>query len=386
MKIEIDKTDWKPVKLVDIVAKIEDNDRENAKNRFDRFLKVEHLDAESLHIKRWSSQEKGDEINPTFYKIFRKGQILFPTRNPHLRRTALASFDGICGEKTLTLQPIVDEILPEYLPFLFHSESFYLHSTNSIIGSTNPHCRWRDIAGYEFFLPPKEKQKEISELLWATDENCEKNLELIARIETLIKSVKKAEFEADYESYISLEECGRWLSGGTPSRKNGELWGGSIPWVSPKDMKSELIIDSVEKVTEKAIESGVKIVPEKSILLVVRGLILAHSFPVGLTTVPVTFNQDMKALISSKDYLPEYLLSFLQHSRDKVLSLATTTTHGTKRLASDSLFSLPVPKQSLAKQSQFIDDLEEKKIALSDAIESAAQGKNLLRSIINKVF
>ena len=101
--MEFDKSSWNKVKLSDVITKIEENDRESAHILFDRFLKVEHMDAESLHIKRFSSQKRGDKINPTFYKIFREGQILFPTRNPHLRRTALAPFDGICGEKTLTL-------------------------------------------------------------------------------------------------------------------------------------------------------------------------------------------------------------------------------------------------------------------------------------------
>src|SRR5436190_1576198 len=36
---------------------------------------------------------------------------------------------------------------------------------------------------------------------------------------------------------MSLESAGRWLSGGTPSKANPELWAGPIPWVSPKDMK-----------------------------------------------------------------------------------------------------------------------------------------------------
>ena len=182
MNIKIDKSEWKPVKLSDVVTKQEENDRENAKNRFDRFLKVEHMDAESLHIKRWSSQENGDEINPTFYKIFRKGQVLFPTRNPHLRRTALASFDGVCGEKTLTLKSNDELILPAFLPFLFHSESFYAHTTSSIIGSTNPHCRWRDVANYEFLLPHKEQQAELAKLFWSIDEVIETELDILKKL------------------------------------------------------------------------------------------------------------------------------------------------------------------------------------------------------------
>lgn len=181
--ITIDKSNWRKVKISDIFEKKEENDKVNAQNRFDRFLKVEHIDAESLRIKRWSSQEAGDEINPTFYKIFRAGQVLFPTRNPHLRRTALADFDGICGEKTLTLEPKKELVDEQFIPFLFHSESFYSHSTSVIIGSTNPHCRWRDIANYEFLLPPKDLQTKLAELLWAVDKVIESDSMVLKKLE-----------------------------------------------------------------------------------------------------------------------------------------------------------------------------------------------------------
>src|SRR5688572_25653229 len=100
----IDKSNWIPITLADVTVKKEENDKANAASRFDKFLKVEHMDAEKLLIKRWGRIGE-DELPPTFYKVFRKGQILYPTRNPHLKRVALASFDGICGEKTLTLEP-----------------------------------------------------------------------------------------------------------------------------------------------------------------------------------------------------------------------------------------------------------------------------------------
>ena len=189
MELNIKKDKWLKLKLLDVFIKKEENDKENARNRFDRFLKVEHMDAESLHIKRWASQENGDELNPYFYKIFRKGQILFPTRNPHLRRTVLASFDGICGEKTLTLEPIEKYLVPEFIPFLFHSESFYAHTTGAIIGSTNPHVRWRDVANYEFLLPPKDQQAQLAELLWAMDEVIERENRLKTDLESTLNTM-----------------------------------------------------------------------------------------------------------------------------------------------------------------------------------------------------
>ena len=249
--MEFDKAAWTKVELGDVVTKKEENDRENAHKQFDRFLKVEHMDAESLHTKRWSSQELGDEINPTFYKIFRQGQILFPTRNPHLRRAALASFDGICGEKTLTLESNDELVIADLIPFLFHSESFYEHTTSSIIGSTNPHCRWRDVAKYKFLLPPKEQQVEIAELLWASDDVIQKDVRLLrsaenhldSEIEHILHGVEIAgktitevllELSAHFP-VVALGECGEIVKGkgipksdvvqsGLPCVRYGELY------------------------------------------------------------------------------------------------------------------------------------------------------------------
>lgn len=211
--MKIDKTDWKPYKLIDVLTKKEENDRENAHSRFDRFLKVNHMNAESLHIKRWASQEDGEEINPTFYKIFRKGQILFPTRNPHLRRTVLASFDGICGEKTLTLEANNDLILPEFVPFLFHSDNFYAHTTGAIIGSTNPHCRWRDVANYEFLLPPKDQQAQLATLLWAIDDVVEKEKEVLEKLAVAYTSTIEKKIIDKNSNKIYFKNLGKLIRG-----------------------------------------------------------------------------------------------------------------------------------------------------------------------------
>ena len=95
-----------------------------------------------------------------------------------------------------------------------------------------------------------------------------------------------------------LGSLGSVLGGATPSKANASYWTGDIPWVSPKDMKRPVIEDAEDHVSSVALEeSSLKAIPPKSILMVVRGMILAHSFPVAVTARTVTINQDMKALV-----------------------------------------------------------------------------------------
>lgn len=95
-----------------------------------------------------------------------------------------------------------------------------------------------------------------------------------------------------------LSLLGEWTGGATPSKSNKGYWSdGETPWVSPKDMKTDKISDSIDRISEVALyETAINVVPPESLLFVTRSGILRHSLPVAANTVPVTINQDIKAL------------------------------------------------------------------------------------------
>ncbi len=133
------------------------------------------------------------------------------------------------------------------------------------------------------------------------------------------------------------------MSGATPDTGKAEYWDGEIPWVSPKDMKRDEIADSEDHVTGAALtDSALRLVPIGAVLVVVRGMILAHSFPVALTVRDVTINQDMKALMCRSGVRPQYLRDFLRGVARHVISLADASAHGTRKLETEILGQLPV--------------------------------------------
>ena len=110
-----------------------------------------------------------------------------------------------------------------------------------------------------------------------------------------------------------LADLGVFLGGGTPSKGNDAFWGGEVPWVSPKDMKVDVIEGSRDWITDAAVSgSSVKLIPSGSLLMVTRGMILAHSFPVALTARQVTVNQDMKALVLALPAMGHFMLRCLK--------------------------------------------------------------------------
>lgn len=146
------------------------------------------------------------------------------------------------------------------------------------------------------------------------------------------------------------------VSGGmTPSKDKPEYWEGDIPWVSPKDMKRFEIGDSADHVTQKALdETALRLHSPDSVLVVVRGMILAHTFPVALTTAPVTINQDMKALRTTGRISPKYLAWMLRGLQSLMLSLTEESAHGTKALRTDQWANQHVPVPSPEEQVELV--------------------------------
>ena len=121
--------------------------------------------------------------------------------------------------------------------------------------------------------------------------------------------------------WARLGQLGRWTGGGTPSKANAAFWAnGTVPWVSPKDMKVDVIGDTEDFITPDAVaNSATKLVAENSILMVVRSGILKHTFPVALSDREVTINQDMRALTPLDGIDARYLAFVLRRLQRHVL-------------------------------------------------------------------
>jgi type I restriction enzyme S subunit len=170
---------------------------------------------------------------------------------------------------------------------------------------------------------------------------------------------------------MRLGSLGTFLGGGTPSKNNLQFWKGNIPWVSPKDMKRLYIDDAEDHISAEAVDSSAtKLIPSPSLLMVLRGMILAHSFPVALTTKTVTINQDMKALVLRVPAMAEYALLACRAARDRVLAKVQRSSHGTCRLESEDVANLPIPMPPLAEQKRIVAKVEQL-MKLCDTLEAA---------------
>jgi len=190
---------------------------------------------------------------------------------------------------------------------------------------------------------------------------------------------------------VPLGKFGEWRGGGTPSKSNAMFWKGDIPWVSPKDMKVLHIADSEDHISEAAVRgSSVRLISPESILMVVRGMILARSFPVAITTREVTINQDMKAILPWEAETTEFLLLALRALEPKVLRAIERSSHGTCKLQTAFLESLLIPVPPLAEQRRIVAKVDQL-IKLVDQLEaqleaSETMAKELLDAVVHELL
>lgn len=171
------------------------------------------------------------------------------------------------------------------------------------------------------------------------------------------------------------------IGGATPSKDEPRFWMGDIPWVSPKDMKVDVISDSEDHVSEAALgSSSLTLVEPPAVLVVIRGMILAHTVPVALTAGCLTVNQDMKALRPRTGLDARFLAYQLRAHGPTLLSMVEEAGHGTRCLRTDLWRRLMVavpPMQTqhalaalLDRKTAELDDLIRTKQRLHAAIES----------------
>ena len=166
------RTEWEQVRLGDAVRQVKDQiDAQSCGLEY--YLGGEHFNTDDLHVNGRGKIEDST-IGPAFIIRFRPGDVLLVSRNPHLRKMAVADFDGICSNVTYVLRADTHKMLQEYLPFVLRSSDFWDFAMQNKRGSTNFYLNWTDFEKYSFKLPPLDKQKRIAELLWAADNTIQK--------------------------------------------------------------------------------------------------------------------------------------------------------------------------------------------------------------------
>ena len=189
------KPGWKRVKFGELANCINDRVDDPSTAGVERYVGLEHLDTESLAIRRWGSPE---DVESTKLR-FKPGDIIFGKRRAYQRKLAVADFEGICSAHAMVLRAKPTVVLPELFPFFMQSDLFMRRAVEISVGSLSPTINWKTLAQQEFILPPLEEQRRIANLLEAIDslrnailQSAEafQELRLRAYIESTLKGIR----------------------------------------------------------------------------------------------------------------------------------------------------------------------------------------------------
>jgi type I restriction enzyme S subunit len=241
--LNIDKSDWQPVKFGDVVKEIRESVKDPASQDIDRIVGLEHIEPENIHLENWDSIVNGT----TFTRRFRKGQVLFGRRRAYLKKAALAEFDGVCSGDIIVMEA-KEKLNPKLLPFIVNNDNFFDYAVKTSAGSLSPRTKFQYLAEYEFLLPPKDQQEKIAELLWAANRVIEVNLQLYEKTKNyferyLIESMR-GKFSPDSSLWkeYTLSQLGETYSGLNGKTKND--FGNGKPFITYMNIFSNLEINT----------------------------------------------------------------------------------------------------------------------------------------------
>jgi len=378
-ELKINKSTWQLTKLGELATDISKRVDNPAESECDRFVGLEHFVSGDLKIKKWGSTENlGSSM-----KAFQAGDILFARRNTYLRRASMVEFDGCCSGDAFVIREDHEKVISGYLAFVMNSNALWDYANSNAAGTMSKRVKWRDLAEYEFLLPPKDQQAQLAELLWAMDEVIEKGIRLASSIEKSKRSFFLESRRPD--KFNSLSDYASVSYGlGQPPEKNEN----GIAVIRATDIsKGRISNDNFLRVSEEAIPKG------KNVRLSVGDIIIVRSGAYTGDLAMITI--DYKDAVAGYDlvirpnrnlidpiWLQEYLLEKDAQSYFKGESIRSAQPH----LNSKQVLYTKIPMIQIEEQRIISKRLKifYKNIELTKS--KIASSKALQKSLINQIF
>ena len=208
-KLNIDKSSWVLTRLGDLAEEISKREDNPSSSDFDRFVGLEHFVSGELKIKDWKPTD--DLVSAA--KVFQSGDILFARRNAYLKRASMVEFDGVCSGDAFVLRENHDKVVPGFLAFIVNSTALWEYANSNAAGTMSKRVIWRDLAEYQFLLPPKDQQAKIAELLWAMDDVVEKEKVVLEKLKiSYLSEIEKVLLKKDGEKR-KVSDLGKIIRG-----------------------------------------------------------------------------------------------------------------------------------------------------------------------------
>ena len=247
---------------------------------------------------------------------------------------------------------------------------------------------------FNLTLPSKQEQTKIASFLSAVDEK----ISQLTQKHQLLSQYKqgmmqklfsqqirfKADDGSEFEGWeiTTLGLTGKFIGGGTPSKKVTEFWQGSIPWISSSDLVDESIfnINITRFISTEALnQSATKLIPANSILIVSR----VGVGKVAVTDKDICTSQDFTNLVlnSGNTVFFGYLIKSLT---GRLLEMNQGTS--IKGFVKDDLSTLKVQIPCLEEQLKIANLLSSFDQKIDIVLGQLEQAKQWKKGLLQQMF
>jgi type I restriction enzyme S subunit len=226
MEIVIDKSDWNLVKLGDVAFEYSKRISNPSESEFDRFVGSNNIAQWDFRVKTWDSTNSVTSA----MKLFEPNDYLLVRRSLYAsdfrERAPRANFSGVCSGDILTIKENLQYIADGYLIGVLNSLSLWKFIVANASGSITRRIKWKDLSNFEFLLPPKEQQIELTKMVWSIQQVIDKEQAMLEKTNDLLCSIYK-KFRNNKDGWTKLKikdlmtfNYGKSLNG--PDRIEGE--------------------------------------------------------------------------------------------------------------------------------------------------------------------
>ncbi|MCM1121937.1 MAG: restriction endonuclease subunit S [Eubacterium sp.] len=281
-----------------------------------------------------------------------------------------------------------DILNPKYL--YYFCKQFDFEKLNTTV--TIPSLTKANLLGITLEVPEIDKQIEVAATLDQMNQIIRMRQKELEELDKLIESRFVEMFgdsvhnDKGWKTSTVEDACDEIYGGGTPSKSHPEYYeDGDIPWVSSKDMKTDVLYDSQIHINQFGVDnSTARMVPANSVIMVIRSGILKHTLPVAINAVPITVNQDLKVFIPNKNILTRFLaVQFKMHEKDILSGVRVVTADN---IEFNSLKQREIIVPPLELQQQFLDFTEQTdklKLAIQRSLDET---QTLMDSLMQEYF
>ena len=356
--------------------------------------------------------------------VFIKGDVLYGKLRPYLNKHAYVDFEGVASTDIIVFRSnclVLNKLLDMFLG-LPYVVQYAIENSNGI---NLPRVSPKIMEKLPFPLPPLNEQKRIAEkverLLAKIDEakqlieEVKESFELrraaildkafkgqlgtndpneMSMLETTNEIKEKDLIPKEEQPYevpenwvwVRSGHVAKWGSGGTPSRKRLEYYGGDIPWIKTGELNDGIVSASEETITEEGLQnSSAKIFPKGSIAIAMYGATIGK---LGILGIDAATNQAC-AVGQPYDFLnSKYMFYYFLARRSDLIVLGKggAQPNISQTIIKDFPFALP-PLNEQKRIADKVDNLLSNLENEQELVLEVEEKLNLLKqSILNKAF